>query len=98
MGAVDEHCFGSVANDHQVLKIFKITIFGQPVEILVNGLPWPEFRGQSAPRASVAQEIPERVKVPVEIGRAPECGYKVVVSGLEFLDLIFLAAHGAEPA
>ena len=98
VGAVDKHRFGGVANDHQVLKILKIAVFGQAVEILVNGLPRAKLRRQGAPDASVAQEIPERVKVPVEVGRAAECDYKVVVSGLEFLDLIFLAAHGAEPA
>jgi hypothetical protein len=98
MSAVHEHGLRGVAGDQQVLKIFEIAVFGEAVEILVNGSPWAEIRGQSPPSTAIAQEIPEGIQMPVEIGRATECDYKVVASRLEFVDLIFLAAHGTKPA
>ncbi len=97
LSAVDEHRLRFVPDDHQALKIFKITVLGDSVEILVSSLPWAELRRQGAPSAAIAQEIPGRVQVPVEVGRSTECDYKFIVSIIEVIDLIFLAAHGAEP-
>jgi len=47
VGAVDEHRFGSVPDDHQVLKILEITIFGQAVEILVTASQGPNSDGRA---------------------------------------------------
>lgn len=64
----------------------------------MNGGPWAKLRRERPPGAAVAQQIPQGVKMPVQRGFLPARRHKVVVSGPEGLGLIFLAAHGADPA
>ncbi len=98
MRAVHENGFGGVAGNQQILKELEIAILGEPVEKLMDGRPRAEFRRQSPPRAAIAEQIPKGIKVLIG-GSCPATRmYEVVASNSEFLDLIFLAAHGADPA
>ena len=98
MRAVHENSFGVVAHDQLPLKELEITILGEPVEKLMDGRPRAELRRQSPPRAAIAKQIPEGIKVLIGGGCPTTRMYEVVASNPEFLDLIFLAAHGADPA
>lgn len=98
MRAVHENGFGGVAGNQLILEELEITILGEPVEKLMDGLPRAELRRQSPPRAAIAKQIPEGIKVLIGGGYPTTRMYEVVASNSEFLDLIFLAAHGADPA
>ena len=98
MGAVHENGFGHVSGNQLVLEELEIAILPEPVEKLMYGRPRSEFRGQSPPGAAIAQKIPESVQMLVGGGHSAAGMHKVVASDPEFLDLIFLAAHGADPA
>lgn len=98
VSAVHEDGFRGVHADQLVLKEFEITILGEAVEILMHGCPFAKQTGQPAPGTAVAQEIPEGVEMADNICGFSACMHKVVVSAPEFFDLIFLAAHGADPA
>ena len=98
MRAVHENGFGGVAGNQQILEELEIAILGEPVEKLMDGLPRAELRRQSPPRAAIAKQIPEGIKVLIGGGYPATRMYEVVASNPEFLGLIFLAAHGADPA
>ena len=98
MCAVHENGFGGVAGNQQILEELEITILGEPVEKLMDGRPRAELRRQCPPRAAIAKQIPEGIKVLIGGGYPATRMYEVVASNSEFLDLIFLAAHGADPA
>ena len=96
--AVKKDRFGAVSTNQLSMKEVKKTGKGKPVEKLIHIEPVIEFGRQGTPRAGVEEHIPESIKMIVPVGLASACIYIVIVSSAELLDLIFLAAHGAEPA
>ena len=98
MGAVHENGFGHLSGNQLVLKELEITILREPVEKLMDGRPGTELGRQGPPRTTITEQIPEGIEVLIGGSDPPACMHKGVVSDPEFLDLIFLAAHGADPA
>ena len=98
MRAVHENGFGGVTGKLLILEKPEITILGESVEKLMDGRPRAELRRQSPPRAAIAKQVPEGIEVLIGGGYPTTRMYKVVDSNPEFLDLIFLASHGADPA
>lgn len=96
--AVHKGNFFVGAEQQPVMEPVKESVFGEPVKVLEDGEPVPEFCRESTPCAAIAGQIPEGVEVFIK-GGAPASRMRTVsVRKAPFITLIFLAAHGAVPA
>ena len=98
MRAVHENGFGGVAGNQLILEELEVTILGEPVEKLMDGRPRAELRRPCPPSAATSKQLPEGIKVRISVGDPATRRHEVVANNPEFLDLIFLAAHGADLA
>ena len=98
MGAVKVMHLRALRADQQLFQKPGQPRAGEPVKKLKHREPLAELRGQSPPGDTIAQDIPQGVEMGIQRSPPPATSVPGNVSGLESLELIFLAARGAAPA
>lgn len=96
--AVHKGNFLVCAEQQSVVEPVKESVCGEPVKVLEDGEPVPEFCRESTPCAAIAGQIPEGVEVFIKGGAPASCMHNVSVRTAPLVTLIFLAARGAVPA
>ena len=89
VGAVKVCGFTLLAADQPVMEKVKKSRERKPVEKLIYGKPVSKDRGERAPCAAVAANVPESIKVAIQVGPPTACMHNVVVSRAPLVDLIF---------